>query len=520
MGALTYLFFTKQKNRLKEYFRSPSKIMWLVAVIALFAMSFYMRSSGIYDDGMFRSQEEFFAIVGIVYTMVFLNISKSGFSNGGTFFSLSDVNLIFVSPVKSTSALFYGIVQQLGSSLFLGAFILFQYSLSYQLYGIGFFTIVIVALGYGITVLLSQMCSMLIYIFTSSSDKKASIGKVIYYSVFSVFVVYFLVKADVFTSLSLQSLVDSLRSPAFTLVPVSGIVTLLVEGISTFNAVKSIIAVISVVAFAVLFYFVISKTKGEYYEDVLKSAESTYTAITAAREGKNAEITVRNIRTGKIGLGKTFGASAIRAKHRIENRRSRVIFLNRTSLVTVGTTLVYSFFIKDSPMTVFIMSLYSMAVTVSAGRWMKEITMPYIYLIPEKPFKKLINVIYEQIPSVIWESIVCYVPLHFILSLTVRQTVLMMIARSGFGLIFIASNLIYLKVMKKNSRSFLTITVYMLIAMLMSMPGLITAFIANMYFWYLGGIGFLLSVPVNIIVFLIILFFSRNILECAQFNKK
>lgn len=520
MGALTYLFFTKQKNRLREYLRSPSKLILLLFMVAFFGLSFYTRSAGLYSDSSFRSIDEFYAIVSLVYTMVFINVSKSGFSNGASFFSLADINLIFVSPSKSTSALFYGIIQQFGSSLYLGAFILLQYSLSFQLYGIKFMTIVLVAFGYGITVLLSQMCSMLIYVFTSSSDKKAAVAKTVYCSVIGFFVVALLFKADVFGDFSFSSLVSAVRSSFFAFVPVSGVVSLFVEGLATLNPVKIIIGILFVAVLSLLFYFVLSKAKGEYYEDVLKSAEASYSAITAAKEGKNTELTARNVKVGKAGFSKGYGAAAIKEKHKIENRRGKVLFLSRTSLVTLGTTVLYSFFVADSPLTVFVLSVYSLAVTVSTGRWMKEITMPYVYLIPEKPFKKLLNVISEQIPSVIFESIICFIPLHFILGSTVEETASMIIARCGFGLVFTGSNLVYLKLIKRSEKTFFTMTVYTLIAMLFCIPGALAGAAVHMMFWYYGDVGYLATLPVNILVFLILLFFCRNILEYSEFNNK
>ncbi|MGN1214496.1 MAG: putative ABC exporter domain-containing protein, partial [Bacteroidaceae bacterium] len=82
----------------------------------------------------------------------------------------------------------------------------------------------------------------------------------------------------------------------------------------------------------------------DYYEDVLKATEVSFSAITARKEGKVAENAPRKVKVGKIGLPGGEGASAIAAKHKIENRRSRVFLLDMTSvimaLVTIGFTFI------------------------------------------------------------------------------------------------------------------------------------------------------------------------------------
>lgn len=518
MNALSFLLLKKIKNQFREFLHKPSKI--ILALILVFCIFVTIFTSSAQNGQNFRSVNEFFSVIYLLYTFLFYNISKNGFNNGASLFSMADINLIFVSPTKSSRVLFFGILQQLGHSLYLGLFILFQYTIAHEHYGIGYGTIILVALGYGITVLFSQMVSMLIYVFVGSSDKKTNIGKVIYYSVIIIVIAAVLLKAQVFDGLTLSKVTSAATSPIAALMPVSGFVTLGITGIVNGQWIKLFIAVGCAVAFSVFYYITVSKTKGDFYEDVLKSTEVSYSAITAAKQGKTAEAMPRNIKTGKTGLTKGFGASAIKEKQRLENRRSKVFLLSKTSIVIVIMTAVYSFVMPDSPIGIFVMSIYTMVISVSSGSWAKELGLPYIYLIPEKPFKKLCSLILTEIPSLVAESVVCLIPVHFILKLDLSETAAMIAARISFGFIFIGTNLVLQRIFGKTERTVFSMTVYVILIFLFSLPSVAAGIFTNFMFPFYPRISFVFMFIFNLIVFPILLFISRNVLEYSEYNFK
>lgn len=514
MSPLLYLYLTKQKNRIKEYFRSPSKLIFPLAVILILLMSLFTAPSS--AKGEYRSIDEFFSLVFLVYTLLFVDISKNGFSNGAAFFSMADINLIFVSPLKSARVLFYGIFGQLGRSLYMGVVILLQYTLSREYYGITLGTMAVVALGYGITAFLSQIVSMLIYILTSSSEKRVKTGKIIYGSVIAFFVIYVIIKGDVLSSLSFSGILEAVGDDVLRFMPVSGTVSFLAESVVKRNTAKAFIGVIVTVLYVVLFFLFVSRNKGDFYEDVLSSAEVTFSAITAAKESQAEAGLSRNIKKGKTGFKKGEGASAISEKHKIENRRGKLLFLGRSSFVTIGMTVAYSFAAQGDSLMAFILSLYSLLIGVSAGRWMKEITMPYIYLIPEKPFSKLLHTVKEQIPSIVFESTVLLVILYFVLSLDIIQTASMLVSRISFGVLFIGTCLIFLKITGKRPTTVVTVMMYSLLSTVFCLPAALCGFYVSFFFPFHSFLGYLITVPVNINMFIILLFCSRNIIECSE----
>ncbi len=517
MKPLAYLYLTKQKNRIKEYFRFPSKLIFPLAVIIILLMSLFVASSPLKGD--YRSIDEFFGIVFLVYTLLFVDISKNGFSNGASFFSMADINLVFVSPLKSAGVLFYGILGQLGRSLYMGVVILLQYTLSREYYGISLGTMAVVALGYGITAFLSQLVSMLIYVLTCSSDKKVRLGKIIYYSALAFFVIYVIIKSDVLHNLSFTGILEAAGDNALNFMPVSGTVSFLVRSVVKHSTVKALFGALITVLYVVFFFIFVSKNKCDFYEDVLSSAEISHSAITAAKENPAAEGLSRNIKKGKTGINKGEGASAISRKHRIENRRARLLFFSRSSLVSIGMTVAYSLAAQGDSLTAFILSLYSLLIGVSVGRWIKEITMPYIYLIPEKPFKKLVHTVKEQIPSIIFESTVLFAILYFILPVDIAGAASMAASRISFGILFIGTSLVFLKITGKRPTTVVTVMMYSLLSSVFCIPAALCGLCISFFFPFRSFSAYLITVPVNIIMFMLLLYFSRNIIECSEYKK-
>lgn len=517
MGALGYLFLTRLKNQAIQFVRQPSKLIFAVLIVLSLSTTFLTGdTSGLQA---YRSIEEFYCIIAIIYAVVFISVAKSGFDNGASFFSMADVNLIFVSPVKAHLTLFYAMIQQLGKSLYLGFFILFQYSLAREYYAIDYSAIIAVALGYGITALLGRMTAILIYIAVGSSDKKTAAGKVVFYFVIGIFIAFAVIRSGVLVSPDLQGLVVAVRESFMYLFPVSGFVTLAVEGFISLNSFKLIAGILAGVVFSAVYFIVLSTVKGDYYEDVLTAAEVSHSAITSAREGKTSELTPKKIKLGKIGFTKGSGASAISEKHRIENRRSRILFFSRTAIAVTLMLTVYAF-ILPSYTGIFITSVYTLFMTVSTGRWMREFTNPYIYMIPEKPTRKLLSLLKEQIPTVLSECAVCFIPVHFIMGLSIAETASMAVARVFFAPVFIGGNLILQRFFGKSEKTFITMSVYLFTVTLLCIPSALTGFFVSFFAPFNPGISLLATVPVNIVVSFLTILASRNVLVYSEYNNR
>ena len=118
------------------------------------------------------------------------------------------------------------------------------------------------------------------------------------------------------------------------------------------------------------------------------------------------------------------------------------------------------------------------------------------------------------------ESIVCFLPLYFILKLNITEVFAMVIARISFGFLFIGINLILQRFTGSSDKKFIVITVYFLLIAVFSAPSIAAAVIMNMYLPFYMEFTYLAMAVVNVPVSLIILLCCRNILEYADYNNK
>ena len=512
MKALLYLTLKKAKNSIVEFVKSPGKL--IVTLLFMGLMVFSAINSKSYEGSPYvRDINELYAIVFALYSVIFVLISKNGFYNGASMFTMQDVNLIFTSPLKQNTVLSYGLIQQLGRSLMLGFFILYQSGTVCTTYGVGFEALVYILIGYGVTVFLSQMTAMVIYSYTSSDDKKSKTVRSIYTAIIAAFVCYGLYLCFAMGGITIPNLVAVAGNTVARFFPVSGMVAFAVEGAICGSVQQIIFGLIYCALFWALYRLAVRFINSDYYEDVLKSTENSFSAISARKEGKASESAPKNIKTGKTGLTKGTGASVIYEKHKIENRRSKKLIISYASLVMVLFNLVFCFLFHDEPIAVFAVSIYLMIMTVASGRWAKELSYPYIYLIPESSFKKLIFMIKSDIPSIILESILCCVPMYFICYLSVADTIGMILARISFGLMLIAINMFLKKIFGFSDKARLMVLLYFLFVMLFSLPGVFVAVVIAYTIPFYMILAFSAMAVVNLVVTLIIGFFSRKLLE-------
>lgn len=150
MSPLSYLLFTRFKNQIKGIFRSPAKLIYAVVLIALLVLVVIGGQAGAAEAEVFRPSSELYAIVLGFYALMFILIVNSGFSTGMSVFKMPDVNFLFAGPFRPLRVLFFGMLQQLGTAIITGLFILFQYGWLHGSYGVNVPGMIAILLGYSL----------------------------------------------------------------------------------------------------------------------------------------------------------------------------------------------------------------------------------------------------------------------------------------------------------------------------------------------------------------------------------
>lgn len=522
MNALGYLIFTRLKNTLKSLIRQPARLIYVIIIVALIGFTIF---AGHVDEGevqQYRDINELIAGATALYTIMFLMLVSHGFANGGSIFAMPDVNMVFPAPFQQRKVLFYGLIKQIGSSLLISFFILFQYTWMHTAYGVNYGFLLILVLGYALAVFFGQFVAMVIYSLTSADERKKRIAKIVYFAYIALIVLYaasFVLKD---TANVIPQLVAAGTSPVIRFTPVGGWLGMFTSGVATLGVFDIVMGLGLCAVLAALLVLVIEKSNSDFYEDVIKTAEVSQSAINASKQGVVAEAAPTHVKLGKTGFGRGAGAEMFYYKHKLENRRSRILILDTVSLIWVACVIVFSLFMQDSGvMPVFVMATYLQIFSVALGRFNKELLKPYIYLLPEPPLSKMLNALRESLPSAVLEAILIFVPVYFIVGMNVPEMIFCILARISFTMLFIAGNVIISRIWSGNSSKAIVMMLYIFVMLLLAAPGVVLAIVAGaagMVLFTVMSTAFLIMTVCNVLLSLLGFFLCRNMLQYADLN--
>ena len=517
--ALTYLNLTRLKNRIKALVQKPVQLIYILVLLLLLGMTVFGGNASVAAPGhVFRDIRELIAIAALLYTVMFILTARNGFDRGGSLFTMPDVNLLFAAPVSSRRILFYGLFRQMTASLLLGFFLLFQYTILHSTYGISYGALLLLVLGYAVTVFLGQVTAVLLYSFTNQSDARKRVCKAACLAVLLMIVAVLAWRVWPGDRAGLLArAADEVSGLGVKIIPVAGWAALAVGGVLAGSAADILLGTGFCFAWLAAVVALIFVNDADYYEDVLGSAENAQSAITAQKEGTMKEATPRHVRVGKTGLGGGWGASVFFNKHRLENRRSRSFILSGTSFLFAIIVIVFTFFFRNQGgvIAVFAMATYMQIFTVMMGRMNRELLKPYVYLVPEPAIKRMLWCLAELLPSALTESVVLMVPVGLILGLGPVDITLSIVARLSYALLFTAANVVEERIWGGVTSRMLLTFLYFVIALILAVPGIVLTIIFGTG---TTAMAFAMLVAGNLPAALLALFLCRNMLEYAELN--
>lgn len=364
------------------------------------------------------------------------------------------------------------------------------------------------------------MTAVLIYSHTNGNARRQRIGQEILYGMIGAFLLYLaLYSLRDGTAPALRRAVECANGTVMRCLPVSGWLSLTVSGLLTGRWSSLVLGFGVCAAYLGFLIFLIFRTDADYYEDVLKSAEISQSAIAAKKEGTVA--TPQNVRVGKTGLNSGWGASVLFTKHRIENRRTQKFLLSTNALIFALTTIGFALFMrKEGILPVLLMAIYMQLFSSLLGRFNLELTRPYIYLIPEPPFRKMLWALAEEIPASLVEGIVTFVPVGFLLSLPPLEVAVCIAVRLSFTLIYVAADVVVERLWGGVTLRVLIFVLLFAVALGLAAPGCILAILAGVKAGFSMTQALLVLTACNVPTAFLALYLCRNMLQYAELNNQ
>ena len=538
MGAIWYVMRKTVKNAVVDTFRHPVRLILygLIGLSLVYAIVMGFALNRVDYDVEKDTRVLSGAYLALLH-FISIPIMLKGLSSGTSFFSMCDVNNIFTAPLSSKKILIYGVGRQLASMLFLvvcfsayGGMVMrvFRLSISNALLLVG---------GVLVMLVLVQVLTLMIFCLSSGHPHRAGVLKYFIYLI----PVYALsvVGIHMFTEeMTLPNLFAAIADPILEYTPFIGWLHGVIFGILDADNGKviwySILLVLGVIGCMLVF----GLTKLDYYEDVLQKAESNYAFRDSLRSGTMSETVMlgsRKIKTGSHGIKRGRGASAIFHKHLKEGkRRSRFRFLNISTAVLTGIALVVGLVMTQLVGGIYQKTIIFAGVTIicsyvqfffsASGDWVKELTKPYIFLIPDDPVKKLIMASATSIIKPFTDGAIAYVALSIVVGGYIPDIITSILVYGSFGCVYIAANVLAQRIVGMNGNRGIFITFYMSLIVMLMLPGI---FLGILNLMYIRQVSFMLSLisatmmglPIflwNILISLMIFFTCKNLLNNVE----
>ena len=518
MSAAIYILKRSCINWIKKLKEKPAVIIAIIFFTLVFVVPFL--SQGGSNDYARSSDLNILYLIFFGLSLFFLLISIiSGLSTGTSFFTMSDVNLMFTSPISSNKILVYGIVKQMGRSVIVSVFMLYQVSNLKHNFGLSSAKSFCVILLYMVLVFLSQLLTLGIYSFTNGNQKRKNIVK------YTTIILMLLVIGYIVYGIINRGTVV-IQDKVIFLFPVVGWLLGTLVGFLSSNLVLIIVFIAITVLFILSVVVAMIKFKPDYFEDCLINSENTYHAKQALKGDRSAQANIRKKTRYKNVTSMEFkggmGGSSFFYRHLIEIKRTdRAVFFGLSSLLCLGlgigigyiSRLVdYAFVIVS-----FAIACYANVFLAGITKLSQELTRQFIYLVPDSPFKKLVYASISSILRPFVNGILLFLPPVFISGFPLLQSLALIVCFASVNFVFTAANIVMYNIFGKFSRTSIIFFLYFLFVILMLGPGAGVGVVFGLIFDSMA-LGFFVASIINFAISIGVTFACRNMVHNIEFK--
>lgn len=412
MRALLYLTKRSMINNLKKAVKKPLTLL-VVLACAAYAVFLAVMLAELAVQMKFDSAKGMVIILTVWSLYLFLLNFMSYASRKGILFRPAHAHFIFNAPVDPKVVLIHGAwMNYLSSVVFFLIFII----AGITVFDVSPWRILLFA---GICICnLALEISLMVCLYSSeriSEKAREWIGrgiKVFLLMVTGLIVLYFWKKGVSFAAVSAFHLI--LLSP------------------DLLNAAGMVLYLLTTILLVILAYRM--PCNGDYYEDAAKFADTYAEMIKRKKNGEmvmGLEEKKKKFRHMTVRY-QAVGAKAIFYRQLLEYRKERTFIFSKMTLLNLGIGIVMAFAMRETAQEsgipqIFLLGILAYMTLIFSGylgKWETEIKIPYLYLIPDSPVKKLwYSTLMEHVKAFVDGVLLC-VPIGILWKVNVLEVIL------------------------------------------------------------------------------------------------
>lgn len=444
MKALAYLLKTSIINYFKRLKEKPQKAIGPIFVAIWLGFMFIPKRSSIGEGAplyIFVSLFVSFILVVFLYSLYV------GSKKVDSKFDMSDVNLIFVSPIRPQTVMLYGIIKKIAVELLASLYLVYQVPNILRGYRVSGTAEVMLIVSYFTFQLI--FCNVLKLLIFALSTKFKGLGTIIRNFIrvlllLSAAGIALLIINDRFLEF-FENLFNSITySSWFKYVPLFGWMREIAFQTVTGMKLSYLIYVSLILLTSGLLLYITYSMELDFYEDMLSSAENNE----MVREIKSGKMKKREngkqppfmkpfkFKKNVLKLKGRFGAEVLFFKHMNEYfKRSIIFFINTYSLILLAVSVLLGLYAKNADIK-FIFYIASGLLFFSSGLGGKiysEIDHYFIFLMPDTAQKKLFYGISSSLVKISTDAALLFLPFGILSRSSMVEVLLCMLCYIAIG---------------------------------------------------------------------------------------
>lgn len=469
MKTLFYLWFLKTKGTIRNLMRKPTSAIFTVFIVLLYGFIFV--SLFIFNDKNPMSvsvglHTSILILIGFLALMLFSTLMSSK----KALFYGEDAYFLFSGPFTRKQIMAYLSFQTVIQAIMLTFFALIFFAGTGGA-GSSFDGVFILLMFFGtiLTVMTFLILTDYIYIL-SIGDKKYKILSKVIPGVFILSLFIILLLTYIQTGNIKSIMIDFIQSPLFYYVPIFGWLKLSLVSYVAQDMVMCLVGIGLLILGLIIIYILFINYKGDFYEQALADSLDLSKRMKSFKAGNQDAMRDTKVKTDVRGEFKQ-GAYAVLSKNLLLMKKtnrlltiSDVVSVGLYIVITIFSDLGYGFFI-------YMLVIYIFS-SLQQSDLYNELQNYHIYLIPDKPFKKLIAVMIPTFIKVSLITVISLVIVGFFYQAGFSMIMMYIINMLGYICVFMTSSVLSIRFLKSRSSKIFENIMRMLLMIVCSIPAI------------------------------------------------
>lgn len=519
MRALIWLYMTRFKAGIRNLYSKPGSAIFITLLFlfygALFIISFLNRQQQPATAGMFTTHTAIMIGLGIIFFMTFLILIQKR----KALFLEGDAYYLFSGPFNRSQIMRFLMLQSVVGSLLGSLFsIIMMVFVGQADFSLIFWLLAFIAfalINYFFTILYHY-----VYLLSIQNIRYKRIPLFVLIALIFIVVAIFMVPLSQHRYDFAAAGVSFINSSIFYAVPFFGWAKLLLLAYLNHDYIWMLLGMLLLVIANGLLYIAVSRYKGDFVEKAMQDAQEFTAVYKEIRAGKRSSFKDKKIH--QVHLNFKRGAAAIYSKNMLLMRKTNS-FITISDILIIAIYFAITMIFKLSfGFFVYLIAFWLFSV-VQRADFMQDMKNYQIYLIPDKPFKKLL-----------------YVMMPIFLKLNVQVFVIILISKVGFALrmqsaiqyyilfvgylcVFLSGTVLSMRIMKSRSSRLIENLVQMLLILVTAIPSLIVTvllIISGISIQFDSFVIAIVSFVMNILISFAILYGCRSMMNGREISSE